>query len=76
MVFSLGCVEHLKLADKLWLKLYDKPNLKNLFTGILYRLKIGCSWRSLPSIYGKPNAILKHIADGQGQDYFYNYLNV
>ena len=38
------------LNDKLWLKLkpilldlniYDKPNLRNIFTGILYRLKTG-----------------------------------
>ena len=39
------------LDDKLWLKLkpilldlniYDKPNLKNIFTGILYRLRARC----------------------------------
>ena len=56
------------LTDKLWLKLkpilldfklYDKPNLRNIFTGILYQLKTGCPWRYLPSIYGKPNTIFK-----------------
>ncbi|MBS7829352.1 transposase [Wohlfahrtiimonas chitiniclastica] len=56
------------LNDKLWLKLktiildlniYDKPNLRNIFTGILYRLKTGCPWRYLPEYFGKYNTVFK-----------------
>ena len=56
------------LTDKLWLKLkpilldlniYDKPNLRNIFTGILYRLKTGCPWRYLPECFGKCNTVFK-----------------
>lgn len=56
------------LNDKLWLKLkpilldlniYDKPNLRNIFTGILYRLKTGCPWRYLPECFGKYNTVFK-----------------
>ena len=56
------------LNDQLWLKLkpilldlniYDKPNLRNIFTGILFRLKTGCQWRYLPECYGKPNTVFK-----------------
>ena len=54
------------LADKFWLKpkstlldfnIYDKPNLRNILTGILYRLKTGFPWCYLPNIYKKPNTI-------------------
>ena len=56
------------LNDQLWLKLkpilldlniYDKPNLRNIFTGILFRLKTGCQWRYLPECFGKPNTVFK-----------------
>ena len=56
------------LDDKLWLKLkpilldlniYDKPNLRNIFTGILYRLRTGCPWRYLPDCFGKHNTVFK-----------------
>ena len=56
------------LNDKLWLKLkpilldlniYDKPNLRNIFTGILYRLKTGCPWRYLPECFEKYNTVFK-----------------
>ena len=56
------------LNDELWLKLkpilldlniYDKPNLRIIFTGILYRMKTGCPWRYLPDCFGKCNTVFK-----------------
>lgn len=56
------------LNDELWLKLkpilldlniYDKPNLRVIFTGILYRMKTGCPWRYLPDCFGKFNTVFK-----------------
>ena len=56
------------LSDKLWLKLkpilldlniYDKSNLRNTFSGILYRLRTGCQWRYLPDCFGSSNNIFR-----------------
>ncbi len=50
------------LNDKLWSKLrpifldlniYDKSNLRNIFMGILYRLKVGSSWKVFTRIHWK-----------------------
>ena len=60
------------LNDKLWLKLkpiildlniYDKPNLRNIFTGILYRLKTGCPWRYLPECPRKGGKTYQQMTD-------------
>ena len=31
--------------------IYDKPNLRKTVEGILYRMRIGCPWRDLPSFF-------------------------
>ena len=45
------------LAILLELGLYDKPNLRNVIEGILYRMRTGCPWRDLPASFGKFQAI-------------------
>ena len=56
------------LTDKLWLKLkpilldlniYDKPNLRNIVEGILFRMRTGVPWRDIPEQFGRPNTIFK-----------------
>ena len=62
------------LNDKLWLKIkpilldlniYDKPNLRNIFTGNLYRLKTGCQWQYLPECFENIIPFLKLLEDGK-----------
>ena len=45
------------LAILLELGLYDKPNLRNVIEGILYRMRTGCPWRDLPASFGKFQAV-------------------
>src|ERR1700738_3940462 len=56
----------LMLTDELWSKLriimrqhgiYDKPNLRMMIEGMLYRMRVGCPWRDLPSVFGFWNSI-------------------
>lgn len=58
----------LMLSDELWSKLrtimrqngvYDKSNLRPTVEAILYRMRVGCPWRDLPSNFGKWNTIYK-----------------
>jgi len=58
----------LMLTDELWSKLraimqqqgiYDKPNLRMMVEGMLYRMRVGCPWRDLPSIFGFWNSVYK-----------------
>ena len=50
-----------KLNDEHWHKLfiilrqinvYNKPNLRRTVEGMLYRIRVGCPWRDLPSYFG------------------------
>ncbi|WP_246782276.1 transposase [Wohlfahrtiimonas chitiniclastica] len=41
------------------LNIYDKPNLRNIFEGILFRMRIGCPWRDIPIYFGASNSIFK-----------------
>ena len=52
----------LMLTDELWSKLraimrqhgiYGKRKLRKTVEGILYRMRVGCPWRDLPSFFGK-----------------------
>ena len=36
---------------------YDKPNLRMMVEGMLYRMRVGCPWRDLPSEFGVWNSI-------------------
>lgn len=56
------------LTDEHWLKLkailqdariYDKPGLRLSVEGMLYRIKNGCPWRTLPKEFGNWNTIFK-----------------
>lgn len=49
------------LTDEQWQKLasilrqiriYNKPNLRLTIEGMLYRIRVGCPWRDLPSCFG------------------------
>jgi len=49
----------LMLTDEHWSKLrtimrqhgiYNKPKLRKIVEGILYRMRVGCPWRDLPSM--------------------------
>ena len=41
------------------LNIYDKGNLRQAVEGILYRMRVGCPWRDLPSYFGRPNTLYK-----------------
>ena len=54
------------LTDELWSKLkgilrqhriYDKPFLRDMVEGMLYRMRVGCPWRDLPKEFGCWNTI-------------------
>ena len=58
----------LMLADEHWSKLRkilrevgvcDKPALRRMVEGMLYRLRTGCPWRDLPEYFGHWNSIYK-----------------
>ena len=58
----------LMLTDELWSKLktimlqhgiYDKPDLRIMVEGVLYRMRVGCPWRDLPPTFGCWNSIYK-----------------
>jgi len=61
----------LMLTDDLWEKLlllllqsgrvYDKPEHRMTFEGILYRMRTGCPWRDLPSDFGQWSAIFRRF---------------
>lgn len=49
------------LTDELWSKLqgilrqhriYNKPFLRDMVEGMLYRMRVGCPWRDLPKEFG------------------------
>jgi transposase len=41
--------------------IYDKSNLRMKVEGILYRMRVGCPWRDLPSIFGFWNSIFQQF---------------
>ena len=50
------------LTDEQWQKLsdilrqiniYNKPNLRRTVEAMLYRIRVGCPWRDLPTYFGK-----------------------
>ena len=56
------------LTDELWSKLkgilrqhriYDKPFLRDMVEGMLYRMRVGCPWRDLPEEFGCWNTIFQ-----------------
>lgn len=60
----------LMLTNERWSKLrgimrqhgiYDKPHLRQIVEGILYRMRVGCPWRDLPSVFGHWNSVYKQF---------------
>lgn len=60
----------LMLSDELWSKLreimlqqriYNKPNLRMMIEGMLYRMRVGCPWRDLPAEFGCWNSIYQQF---------------
>ena len=58
----------LMLTDERWSRLraimrehgiYDKHNLRMMVEGMLYRMRVGCPWRDLPSKFGSWNSIFQ-----------------
>lgn len=58
----------LLLNNELWSKLkeillqlgvYDKPNLRLMVEGMLYRLRTGLPWGDLPDYFGHWNSVFK-----------------
>ena len=64
----------LMLNDELWFKLreimlqhgiYDKPNLRMIVEAMLYRMRVGCPWRDLPTDFGCWNSIYQQFNRGK-----------
>ena len=58
------------LTDQHWQKLkailrnlsiHHNPNLRNFIEAILYRMRTGCPWRDIPSVFGQSNSIFKRF---------------
>ncbi len=59
------------LTDELWLKLsklmqlsgrvYNKPEHRMTFEGILYRMRTGCPWRDLPPDFGDWSSVFRRF---------------
>jgi len=64
-------MSRLMLTDELWENLsllllqsgrvYDKPEHRMTFEGILYRMRTGCPWRDLPSDFGQWSAVFRRF---------------
>lgn len=64
----------LMLSDEHWSKLkgmmlqeniYNKRDLRMVVEGMLYRLRVGCAWRDLPTCFGRWNSVYKKFKSGQ-----------
>jgi transposase len=59
------------LTDEMWLtlsklmhrsgRIYDKPEHRMTFEGIIYRMRTGCPWRDLPPEFGKWSAVFRRF---------------
>lgn len=58
------------LNDERWSKLerillqvsiYNKPGLRMVVEGVLYRMRVGCPWRDLPAVFGHWNKVYKRF---------------
>ena len=39
----------------------DKRGLRKIVEGILYRMRVGCPWRDLPSTFGLWNSVYQQF---------------
>jgi transposase len=67
----------LMLSDEFWVKLrtimlqhgvYDKPDLRRMVEGMLYRMRVGCPWRDLPAEFGCWNSIYQKFNRWSSKD--------
>lgn len=42
-------------------RVYNKPEHRNTFEGILYRMRVGCPWRDIPEYFGDWSAIYRRF---------------
>lgn len=65
------------LTDELWsklqvilhhLRIYDKPFLREMVEGMLYRMRVGCPWRDLPEEFGNWNTVFQKFNRWSLQD--------
>lgn len=47
--------------------IYDKPNLRTIVEARLYRMRVGCPWRDLPTEFGCWNSIYQKFNRGSSQ---------
>lgn len=68
------------LTDECWSKLrtimldarvYDKPGLRLTVEGMLYRIRNGCPWRTLPREFGNWNSIFKRFSEWSKNEKLY-----
>lgn len=48
--------------------IYDKPKLRRMVEGMLYRLRVGCPWRDLPAYFGSWNSIYQKFNRWSAKD--------
>ncbi len=67
----------LMVSDGLWSKLrgvmlqdriYNKPTLRLIVEGMLYRMRVGCPWRDLPAEFGCWNSIYQQFNRRSSKD--------
>ena len=46
------------------LNIYDKGNLRLTVEGVLYRMRVGCPWRDLPTYLASPIPSIRHLSIG------------
>ena len=72
------------LSDELWSKqknimlqfnIYDKPSLRMMVEGMLYRMRVGCPWRDLPEEFGKWNSVYKKFNVWSKKGYWMRLFN-
>jgi transposase len=56
--------------------IYFKKNLRLTVEGILYRIRTGCPWRDLPSIFGKWNSVYKRFNEWSKSDKLMKVFNI
>jgi transposase len=75
----------LMLSDELWFKLkeimlqhriYNKPNLRRMIEGMLYRMRVGCPWRDLPADFGCWNSIYQQFNRWSSKNKLMQIFNV
>ena len=56
--------------------IYDKPGLRMMMEGMLYRMRVGCPWRDLPAKFGRWNSIYKKFNRWSLSDKLRNILKI